>query len=390
MCAYEIEHWAWWAAGPPPWYAALERRARSTISLWVSLPTWAEKQLRAFHVFLNRVQQTVSGNKPLTVSLQTPFAGHCLGALWGGKPCPAELSEGVNRVLRTLSGDPPLPIPQTPSAGHCLDTIEEHWERTPTVGARLRGQDDQHIRARLGGRTQGDKRSPNADFLRFGADSSGQLKTTSDVTSKFPWCCRASVLWSGKEALDGASDDPPDEALSCRRCASDVPYPEQRTPSKNAFWEPFSEPFLVRSEKLQNESSPNFSNFWPDFARILARIFQEFFVLHFAPNGDQKNSPKIPAVFQCKKANAIKIFTKCFWRAGKVMILAFSWKKSATRFYTPPPLGEKNCHGHFDPLPAPVVYNISGPMGKGIWKTTGAEAENSGVNFSKNSVPTTV
>ena len=58
-------------------------------------------------------------------TLRTPFAGHCLGtlgALWGGKPCPAELSEGVNRVLRTLSGDPPLPILQTPSAGHCLDT----------------------------------------------------------------------------------------------------------------------------------------------------------------------------------------------------------------------------------------------------------------------------
>ena len=55
-------------------------------------------------------------------TLRTPFAGHCLGALRGGKPCPAELSEGVNRVLRTLSGDPPLPILQTPSAGHCLDT----------------------------------------------------------------------------------------------------------------------------------------------------------------------------------------------------------------------------------------------------------------------------
>ena len=55
-------------------------------------------------------------------TLRTPFAGHCLGALWGGKPCPAELSDGVNRVLRTLSGDPRLPIPPTPSAGHCLDT----------------------------------------------------------------------------------------------------------------------------------------------------------------------------------------------------------------------------------------------------------------------------
>ena len=58
-------------------------------------------------------------------SLRTPFAGHCLGALWGGKPCPAELSEGLNRVLRTLSGDPPPPILQTPSAGHCLDTHGE-------------------------------------------------------------------------------------------------------------------------------------------------------------------------------------------------------------------------------------------------------------------------
>ena len=28
---------------------------------------------------------------------------------------------------------------------------------------------------------------------------------------------------SGKEALDVASDDPPDEALSCRRRAWDVP-----------------------------------------------------------------------------------------------------------------------------------------------------------------------
>ena len=50
-----------------------------------------------------------------------------------------------------------------------------------------------------------------------------QIKTTSDLTPKFPWCCRASVLRSGKEALDVASDDPPDEVLSCRRRAWDVP-----------------------------------------------------------------------------------------------------------------------------------------------------------------------
>ena len=69
--------------------------------------------------------------------LRTPFAGHCLGALWGGKPCPAELSEGVNRVLRTLSGDPPLPILQTPSAGHCLDTHGMILRTSRTAAASL-------------------------------------------------------------------------------------------------------------------------------------------------------------------------------------------------------------------------------------------------------------
>ena len=97
---------------------------------------------------------TVSSRPCLETSphgiLQTPFAGHCLGDLWGGKPCPAELSEGVNRVFRTLSGDNPLPILQTPSAGHCLDTwfrsfrkfqaqkseVSKRGWRTEKVGAR--------------------------------------------------------------------------------------------------------------------------------------------------------------------------------------------------------------------------------------------------------------
>ena len=74
------------------------------------------------HVFLNRVQQTVSGNKPLTIS----SGHHSLDTVKvlseGVKPCPLELSEGVNRVFRTLSGDTPPPILQTPSAGHCLAT----------------------------------------------------------------------------------------------------------------------------------------------------------------------------------------------------------------------------------------------------------------------------
>ena len=39
------------------------------------------------------------------------------------------------------------------------------------------------------------------------------------------------------------------------------------------------------------------------------------------------------------------------------------------------------------PFPAPVVYNISGPVGEGILYTTGAEAENSAVNLKKKSVP---
>ena len=40
----------------------------------------------------------------------------------------------------------------------------------------------------------------------------------------------------------------------------------------------------------------------------------------------------------------------------------------------------------FHPSPAPVVYKISGPMGGGYLYTT-AEAENSAVKFSKESVP---
>ena len=39
------------------------------------------------------------------------------------------------------------------------------------------------------------------------------------------------------------------------------------------------------------------------------------------------------------------------------------------------------------PSPAPVVHKISGPMGGRFSYTTGAEAENSAVKFSKESVP---
>ena len=88
-----------------------------TICLWKEKSEWWPLTM----CFLTVCSRPCLETSPHTI-LRIPFAGHCLGALWGGKPCPAELSEGVNRVLRTLSGDPPLPILQTPSAGHCLDT----------------------------------------------------------------------------------------------------------------------------------------------------------------------------------------------------------------------------------------------------------------------------
>ena len=54
--------------------------------------------------------------------------------------------------------------------------------------------------------------------------TSGRATTTTIPNSisrniYIPLCCRASVLRSGQEALDVASDDPPDEALSGRRRA---------------------------------------------------------------------------------------------------------------------------------------------------------------------------
>ena len=77
------------------------------------------------HVFLTVSSKPCLETSPHSI-LRAPFAGHCLGALWRGKPCPTELSERVNRVLWTLSGDTRLPILQTPSAGHCLDTHGIH------------------------------------------------------------------------------------------------------------------------------------------------------------------------------------------------------------------------------------------------------------------------
>ena len=61
---------------------------------------------------------------------------------------------------------------------------------------------------------------------------------------------------------------------------------------------------------------------------------------------------------------------------------------SETGFYTPPPpLKGKMVTDTFARSPAPVVYKCSGPMAGGFLYITSAEAENSAVNFSKESVP---
>ena len=62
---------------------------------------------------------------------------------------------------------------------------------------------------------------------------------------------------------------------------------------------------------------PNFAlNFAPNFSRISRGLF----VLRFVGDGDQKKFTKNPCHFsmQNSQANTKKIFTKFFWRAGKV------------------------------------------------------------------------
>ena len=64
-------------------------------------------------------------------------------------------------------------------------------------------------------------------------------------------------------------------------------------------------------------------NFAPNFAPNFPRIFRGHFVLHFVGDGDQKKITKNPRHFSMQnfQANTKKIFTKFFWRAGKVTYL---------------------------------------------------------------------
>ena len=72
---------------------------------------------------------------------------------------------------------------------------------------------------------------------------------------------------------------------------------------------------FIRSEKLQNESALDFSNFYPEFCTELCSEsfpnFRGLFVLCFLRNGDQKSPPYFNAKSpgKCEEKN-----TKVFWK----------------------------------------------------------------------------
>ena len=91
------------------------------------------------------------------------------------------------------------------------------------------------------------------------------------------------------------------------------------------FWSVFVSFF--RSEKLQNESFPNFSNsrpeFCPEFCSEISPNFSSTFRASFCGRRRPENFTKNPCHFsmQNSQANTKKMFTKFFWRAGRVIFL---------------------------------------------------------------------
>ena len=81
---------------------------------------------------------------------------------------------------------------------------------------------------------------------------------------------------------------------------------------------------FVRSEKLQIESFPNFSNFRPEFCPEFCSEFSPNFSRTFCASFRGRRRPgkihqKSPPFFNAKfPGKHEKIFTKFFWRAGKV------------------------------------------------------------------------
>ena len=77
-------------------------------------------------------------------------------------------------------------------------------------------------------------------------------------------------------------------------------------------------PQVLRSEKLQNESFPNFSNFASNLLRIFPDFSRTFRASVRGRRRSKKKSPKSPPFFNAKfPGKHEKIFTKFFWRAGK-------------------------------------------------------------------------
>ena len=105
-------------------------------------------------------------------------------------------------------------------------------------------------------------------------------------------------------------------------------------------------------------------NFAPNFAPNFPRIFRGLSVLRFVGDGDQKKFTKNPRHFsmQNSQANTQKIFTKFFWRAGKVTILTNTSCKSTCLYNGPRLLGRLPCRTK---LP-PKNFNLTR---KTVWKT---------------------
>ena len=94
----------------------------------------------------------------------------------------------------------------------------------------------------------------------------------------------------------------------------------------HTHWTPIPWPNWLGQESRRTKVSRIFRifvpNFAPNFAPNFLRIFRGLFVLRFVGDGDQKKFTKNPRHFSMQNSQATteKIFTKFFWRAGKVTI----------------------------------------------------------------------
>ena len=104
-------------------------------------------------------------------------------------------------------------------------------------------------------------------------------------------------------------------------------------------------PLLLSQKSCRTKVSRIFRifvpNFAPNFAPNFPRIFRGLFVLRLVGDGDQKKFTKNPRHFsmQNPQANTEKLFTKCFWRGGKVTYYSLArYVPWAALAVTPPPL----------------------------------------------------